>query len=188
MAKRVVQECDLTKQEYDPSETVTLVIKRAGKKAGRTYELSGEAASKLEQQLVAGVKLDTNWGFSSGQGSSRPTGSAPRTLGDLEDETGFEPEVENDEAFIAEKMSQRKAVAQTTEESAETETTAVSEGGCYHMNKGPIQTTMRAGKRQIYRVCRECRERIPEKRKDDKSKFMNAKAPADSRQGYRGEE
>lgn len=182
MAKRVVQECDLTKQEYDPSETVTLVIKRAGKKAGRTYELSAEAASKLEQQLVAGLKLDTNWGFSSSQGSTRSTA---KTLGDLEDES--EAEIESDEAFIAEKISQRRAIAET-DEGDELAEAIKPEGGCYHMNKGPIQTTMRAGKRQIYRVCRECRERIPEKRKDDKSKFMNAKAPADSRQGYRGEE
>ena len=31
MAKRVIQECDLTKQEYDPADTVIITIKKKDK-------------------------------------------------------------------------------------------------------------------------------------------------------------
>ena len=66
MAKRIVQECDLTKTEIpEGDEIVTITIKRQGKKSGRSYELSSKAAAQLEQQLVAGKEaaLDENWSF-----------------------------------------------------------------------------------------------------------------------------
>ena len=90
MAKRIIQECDLTKQEYDPDETVTLVFKKKGKTNGRTYELSSSAATKLEQQLVAGKEaaLEEGWGFTKNNSRTpRSMEETPvRTLGDLENE------------------------------------------------------------------------------------------------------
>lgn len=182
MAKRVVQECDLTKQEYDPAETVTLVIKRSGKKAGRTYELSAEAASRLEQQLVAGSKLPESWGF------GETVRTRARTVADLETTPAKE---EGDDAFVAGKKREMK------EEGVDLEPREREEGqatilpniapssDCLHMNKGPIQTTLRDGDRHIYRTCKSCRGRIPERQKNDRESYLKTKAPADSRENYK---
>jgi len=179
MAKRVVQECDLTKQEYDPAETVTLIIKRSGKKTGRTYELSPDAAAKLETQLVSGQKLDANWTFLTNMMEFK-SGETKRTLGDLDEKT-------EDANFIASKKQELKDEGvdlspRELEDDTETVLPDLSDGTkCLHMNKGPIQTTMKQGERYIYRICRECRSRISEKSKDDRNSFMNGKAPAESR-------
>ncbi|MCI0559952.1 MAG: hypothetical protein MN733_15785, partial [Nitrososphaera sp.] len=107
MAKRVIQECDLTKQEYDPEETVTLVIKKKGKQSGRTYELSPSAAAKLEQQLVAGKEsiLPDDWQFGgTSRRASAETSSDSRrrrTLGDLEAE-----DEQDDTKFVAKKKAE----------------------------------------------------------------------------------
>jgi hypothetical protein len=190
MARRVVQECDLTKQEYDPAETVTLVIKRSGKKQGRTYELSAAAAAILEQQLVAGNKLPEGWGFESRQESRQNVaieGSGKRTLADLDtdDDRG------EDSQFVAAKKREMQEEGVDTEprEKDDDQATilpeiAVDDSGCMHINKGPIQTTMHQGKRKIYRTCRDCRKRINEKTKDERASFLGAKAPPDTREGH----
>lgn len=183
MAKRVVQECDLTKQEYDPAETVTLIIKKNGKKTGRTYELSSDAAARLEQQLVSGNKLPEGWSFHGvATVRSESNESSRRTLADLD----------SDAAFVAQKKKQLQ------DEGIDVEPRQVEEGqatvlpelaadnsNCLHMNKGPIQTTMKNGERHIYRTCRACRGRVPEKMKDDRQSFLNAKPPSDSRVDYK---
>lgn len=179
MARRVVQECDLTKQEYDPAETVTLVIKKSGKKTGRTYELSAEAASKLEQQLVSGNKLPTNWSFS-GMADVK-TSNTVKTLADLDTD---------DDKFVAEKkrtMSD-EGVDIEPREKAEGQAEILPElagdgSDCLHINKTGIQLTMKGGKRQFYRVCRDCRTRLPEKTKNERVAYLEAKAPADTREG-----
>lgn len=187
MAKRIVQECDLTKQEYDPAETVTLVIKRSGKKQGRTYELSPEAASKLEQQLVSGNKLPTGWSFSGSKASvENPWHEADtpitRTLADLDND---------DDALVAKKKREMKDEGVDTSEpreKVEGQATVLpvletDDSQCLHMNKGHIQTTLKDGERYFYRTCRACRRRIPEKSKEDSRSFMTAKPPADTRVG-----
>jgi len=184
MAKRVVQECDLTKQEYDPAETVTLVIKKSGKKTGRTYELSAAAAAKLEQQLVSGNKLPEEWDFVGGavrQGGTSAPQPGKRTLADLDTD---EPD---DAAFVAEKKRSLAAEGVDAEprETQEDDPSilGVDTSGCMHPNRGPVAITMSQGKRLIYRMCRDCRKRIPEKTKDEKAAFLSAKPPPDTREG-----
>jgi len=180
MAKRVVQECDLTKQEYDPAETVTLIIKKGGKKTGRTYELSQKAAEKLEQQLVSGNKLDSDWTFKALEKDPTPLKSdGAKTLADLDD----------DSTFVAEKKQQMQ------EEGIDMEPRVLEEDqqtilplntgdrSCLHMNKGRVQTTLKNGKRHFYRICRECRGHISENKVEDREEYLNAKPPADVRVG-----
>jgi hypothetical protein len=177
MAKRVVQECDLTKQEYDPEETVTITFKYKGKARGRSYDLSPAAAAKLEQQLVGGSKLPEDWGFV-GQTTTAQGRKAARTLGDLDDAAAGE------EQTIADKKSELRAAGVIPEQSEakapEPEISEVTEvvGGrkdCSHMNKGRIQTTLRDGKRFIFRLCTECRARIPEMSKASKESYLSGK-------------
>lgn len=177
MAKRVVQECDLTKQEYDPDETVTITFKQKNKARARSYDLSPEAAGKLEQQLVGGPKLTAEWGFYAAQpAASQGRGPRPaRTVGDLDREPN------EAERTIAEKKAElREAGVIPAEENNKPQEAQVSEvteivGGkkdCLHMNKGRIQTTLRDGKRFIFRLCTECRARIPEMSKASRDAFI----------------
>lgn len=186
MGKRVIIECDLTKQEYDPDGTVTLVLKRAGKKAGRTYELSPDAAAKLEQQLVAGpeAKLPVDWKFIGASVSeSHPRARPKRTLEDLENEP------EDDSSFVAAKKAELKeaGVIQETprEEPAEivvSEALGAPKGSkCPHLNKGRVQTTLKGGKRFAFRTCKECRAKIPMATVEEKEAFMNGKLDSDVR-------
>lgn len=191
MARRIVQECDLTKQEYDPAETVTLVIKKSGKKTGRTYELSAAAAARLEQQLVSGNKLPEGWSFSGSNirhgrsDSENEDGPTKRTLADLERGA--------DATFVATKKQEMVAegVDISPREKSDDQPTILPEieyvdgSGCMHINKGPIQTTMKNDKRHIYRTCRDCRKRISEKTVEEKAAFINAKASAGIREGHK---
>jgi len=178
MARRVVQECDLTKQEYDPADTVTLVIKKSGKKTGRTYELSAAAAAKLEQQLVSGDLLPEGWDFVGGARQSHSENPGQRTLADLD---------EDDASFVAAKK--REMIDTSPREISEDQDIilpgmAVDGSKCLHINKSPISITMENGKRHIYRTCRDCRKRINEKTVEEKAAFLGAKAPADTREGH----
>jgi len=179
-AKRIVIECDLTKQEYDPDETVTITFKHKGKARGRSYDLSAAAAAKLEQQLVGGPKLNAEWGFYAQtesvtrQGRPRPA----RTVGDLDTESG------EAEKTIADKKAELREAgvipADAANKPQEAEVSEVTEivGGkkdCLHMNKGRIQTTLRDGKRFIFRLCTECRARIPEMPLATKAAYLDGK-------------
>lgn len=180
MAKRIVIECDLTKQEYDPEETVTITFKYKGKVRGRSYDLSPAAAAKLEQQLVGSDKLGEAWGFFAQATAAEPRrGPRPaRTVGDLDTEPG------EAEKVIAEKKAELREAGVIPEHAEakvpEVEISEVTEiiGGkkdCPHMNKGRIQTTLRDGKRFIFRSCMECRARIPEMSKASKDAYLNGK-------------
>lgn len=179
MAKRTVQECDLTKLEYDPKDTVTIVIKKDGKK-GRSYDLSPEAAEKLERQLTAGPqsKLDSDWQFNTG----RPTWETvsvetekPKTLGDFDDDQ-----------FVSDKKRELKERGELGQEREEPETPVLApslgageKSDCPHMNKGPIKTTLRDKKRYVFRRCRECGKEVAEKSREDTKAYMAGKAPPD---------
>lgn len=170
MAKRVIQECDLTKQEYDPDETVKITIKRKNKGAGRVYELSPAAASKLEQQLVAGPEamLPNDWSF----GYSKPDAKTeePQTLADFDDDQ-----------LVASKKSELREAGILREEEETTERTAVNDSGCTHMNKGRIMTTLQDNKRFVYRKCKNCNARVPEMTAEQRQQYMNGKVDPDVR-------
>jgi len=181
MAKRVIQECDLTKQEYDPDETVTIVIKKKGKSTGRTYELSPTAAAKLEQQLVAGKEaiLEDGWGFSSQSYDNNSKSTKKITLADLEHEIQEEeqPEVQQESFYTEESLDSRiEQKKQELHNSQEATTNLVTTGEttnndlkkCIHLNKGRIQTTFKDGKRFVYRLCTGCHKRIEEKTASEK--------------------
>jgi len=182
MAKRVVQECDLTKQEYDPEDTVTITFKKAGKAKGRSYDLSPEAAAKLEQQLVGGNELPATWGFGSvAKVEHTEVQRARTTLADLENDPL------DDTELIASKKAQfaelggldKNREEPTSPVIAPSLGQSVANDKCLHMNKGPIQTTIRDKKRHAYRTCRECRKEVPVKSKSDNESYMNASLPSD---------
>jgi hypothetical protein len=170
VGKKQIVFCDLTKQETEEDLLVTITIKLDGKKP-RSYDLSPEAAAKLEQQLVGGSKLSEEWGFYaqalSPERSGRPRPA--RTVGDLDNGA---------ERTIADKKAElREAGILPTQQEAESEVTEIIGGkkDCPHMNKGRIQTTLRDGKRFIFRLCTECRARIPEMSKASRDAYLDGK-------------
>lgn len=161
MAKRIIVECDLSKNEYDPEETVTIIIKRKDKSKGRSYDLSPESAMTLETQLVAGPQLDKNWRFVSVLKDNEYSG---KTLADLDKEnTG-------DAYVIAEKKAELKEAGIIDDVVVENSTSS-----CSHLNKGRIQTTLRNNKRFVFRICKQCGNRIQELTAEDKTNYMKAK-------------
>lgn len=163
MAKRIIHECDLTKDEIKEDDTLfTLKISKKGTRANSTYELSSSAAEKLLAQLNGTEQLPNNWSFS---GSKR---QAARTLGDLETDESF-IQSKSDEQMIAEKRKQ------LTEAGVDTTPQEVpDDGNCRHINKTTIQTSLRNGSQYFYRRCKKCGREIPE-------------MPADVRRGYTSE-
>jgi hypothetical protein len=179
MAKRTIIECDLTKQEYDPDETVTITFKQKNKARARSYDLSPEAAAKLEQQLVGGPKLTGEWGFFAQPAASQGRGSRPaRTVGDLDtDAVSAERTIADKKAELREAGVIPANVENKPQEAEVSEVTEIVGGkkDCLHMNKGRIQTTLRDGKRFIFRLCTECRARIPEMPLATKAAYLDGK-------------
>lgn len=54
-----------------------------------------------------------------------------------------------------------------------------AKSGCRHINRGRIQTTLRQGKRFIYRKCKDCQKDVPEKTTDQKKQYMSGDVPKD---------
>lgn len=160
MGKRQLFFCDLTKHELkEDDEMVILTLKRKDKKTSRTYEISSEAATKLEQQLVAGSEatLPKNWGFIKSD-QDKPV----LTIGDLE-----EDEVE------------LKLNALREEGVEITPTITNTSNDCRHINKGSIQTTLKNKKRFIYRTCTECGIQVPEMTTQQRQNYLKSKLPSD---------
>ena len=182
MAKRTIQECDLTKQEYDPDETVSITIKKKGKGRGRTYDLSPEAASKLEQQLVAGSEavLDPDWTFGSSPKRIRSQPSPVDEWNISGDDHQEEPE--DDSNFVAAKKAELKdqGVINKDDEPREVENSVFKDSGnCAHMNRGPVQMTMRNNERYAYTICKDCGRQLPVKKRNDRDAYMSARLPSD---------
>lgn len=193
MAKRTIIECDLTKHEIEDEDTVfTLKIAKKGKRNPQTFELSAEAAEKLLAQLNGRNELPQDWRFTAPGALNYPPGvrgggEAPRrrTLADLENEpVESEPREEDDTNFVAKKKASLREEGVLGEEPEEREldgpvakAMGAKKGGCLHMNKGRIQTTLRDGKRVVYRKCMDCRKDIPAKTVEERDQFMNGKAP-----------
>jgi len=171
MAKRQIIVCDLTKQETEEDSLVTIIIKIDGKKS-RSYDLSPEAAAKLEQQLVGGPKLTEEWGFYAAQPQAGRGPRPARTVGDLD------TDAVSAERTIADKKAELReagvipADAENTPQVSEVTEIVGGKKDCLHMNKGRIQTTLRDGKRFIFRLCTECRARIPEMSKASRDAFI----------------
>lgn len=169
----MIQECDLTKREIPEGEDlVTVIIKKDGKRTGRTYELSASAAAKLEQQLIAGKEciLAENWSF----GSSSSPIIEKRKLADFD----VQEDIEEEEILeIEDKISAKKKEIEDGEE--EFIPAPAIKNGCRHLNKGRIQTTLKDGKRFVYRLCVECRNRVPEITSQERTDYMNGKPPSD---------
>lgn len=187
MAKRIVHECDLSKQEIGEDETLyTLKLAKKGTKSNMTYELSASAAEKLLAQLNGRKELAEGWDFvAPGTMAPRPPGVRGRTLGDLE----ASPESQDDSSFVAEKKAALREAgvieAEDDVQKRELPTdTAVGRAlgsdagnGCRHINKSRIKTTLRDNERFIYRTCMECRKEIPEITSDARKEYMGGKAP-----------
>lgn len=195
MAKRVIHECDLTKQEIDEDEVLfTLKLAKKGSRSNMTYELSSTAAEALLAQLNGRKELSENWQFVS-PGDMAPTppgvkGGGRRTLEDLEAEAVQEADekIEDDSRFVAEKKAALREQGVLGDEEDEEPREEPTDGPvgkalgattdkCRHMNKGRIQTTMRGGKRFIYRKCADCRKDIPEMTSEARQSYMKGKAP-----------
>jgi len=177
MAKRIIHECDLTKREYDPEDTVKITITRKSKK-GRAYEISSDAAEMLEKQLVAGEELVEGWDFHGVEQiySPQEVSPAPRQ------ETKFIAEEEDSELKA---ILEKKRRIQANDEEEHPKRAAKKEdwsdyqpkrrlGDCMHMNKGGIQFKDDAA----YRVCKNCGAKVPEKKRTEQSEYMGAKPAA----------
>ena len=180
MARRVIHECDLTKREFDPEneKVFTLSIAVKGKKAPMKYELSASTAEKVLAQLNGSNTLKEDWSFSNGDYApavdDTPEERPRRTLGDLEDE--------DDSQFVADKKAELREAGLLREEDEPVAESVINvTSGCTHINKGPIQTTLRKGKRHIFRRCKECQTKVPEMSSADRQGFMGGQLPADVR-------
>lgn len=169
MARRVVTECDLSKAEYDPAETVTLVIKKNGKKTGRTYELSPQAAAKLEQQLVSGSKLPDEWFFGGITRSVRPNIT-------IEEDLVPEEQEQSDEQIIAAKHAAREEVEEDVEPDS---IPAIDPSICPHRNRSRTHMKMKNGERFAYKICKDCRKMVEVHKRDERIDYANGKVPSD---------
>jgi len=186
MGKRIIHECDLTKQEFNPDEDqiFTLSIAKKGRKAPMKYELSASAAERLLAQLNGSKELDADWRFAREEPDAMPEegSTGPRTLGDLEYE---QEESEDDSHFVASKKAELREAGILEGEREEPEESTIGKAlgaaqvnnGCAHLNKGPIQTTLKNKKRFIFRVCRECRQQIPEMTAAEREQYLRGKTP-----------
>jgi len=168
MAKRTIYECDLTKREFDPDETVKITITRKGKK-GRAYEISDEAAKLLERQLTAGDELPEGWDF---------TAQAPAPIVQQEEDWMVSPRIENeteDDAQLREVLKKKKE-----REKAEAKDHPKRKQGvkCTHPNRGPVQWSGEGKNAVPYVVCRDCGEKLPLQKTRDKQNYLSAKPPA----------
>lgn len=188
MAKRQVVECDLTKQEVeDAGSLVTITIKAEGKKP-RSYDLSAEAAAKLEAQLTAtrDHKLDPNWFFANGKVANPvPRVSLDDLTNQVEDAQSKRENPPDDDDWVSERKQELRKTGRTRKKEEKKEDVAIEVianddgSGCPHMNKGRVRMEIRADQQYAYHVCRDCGTELPAMTKDQKQAFLNGKPPAD---------
>ncbi len=182
MASRTIQECDLSKTEYDPDSTVTIVFKRKGKR-GRQYDLSAESAETLEQAFVSTeahkiVPVQRMSGHrQDGSSESRPDTedlSTKRTVGDFD--------IDSDDALIAEKERGRKEFNETLENHPEEIITVQppvteEQERCLHANKTPKRPKTVGKKRGFYQECKDCGKLIKARSMKSQRAYLAAQAP-----------
>lgn len=200
MAKRIIQQCDLCKGEYDPDDTHLITVKKKGKQKGNVFDLCPECAAKIQRQLVAASSemLDVNWTF---DGLSKlPPGMviSPADLQAIADEITIAPRgsaraaqeadiaaaQQADDDLITRKEGERRTAmaeaGQPLEEEQEAsevpyETVApapLEDGGCGHMNKGRIYTV----NKQFVQDCRDCGETLVPNTASDRAAYMGTRA------------
>jgi hypothetical protein len=195
MAKRVVQECDLCKGEYDPDDTHIISVKKKGKQKAHTYDLCPECAEKIQQQLVAKSSdvLPEEWEFCSPNSArtNEQEGRLRRAVGLAEaDEAPVRgsrrAEItaqQEDDDMIARKEDERRAAlaeAGHPEEEQEeprevpyetVEPAPLDDGSCAHMNRGRIQVV----RGQFVQECRDCGETLEPNSSSERAAYMGAK-------------
>jgi hypothetical protein len=184
MAKRIIQECDLCKGEYDPDNTHSIAVKKKGKAKANSYELCPNCAEKIQQQLVAKSSdaLPEGWQFgvqvlrvdSDIQTTNAPRGSRREEITTLQ---------QDDNDLIARKEAERTAAlaeaghalpekAEAAEVPYETvEPTPLDDGGCPHMNRGPIRPI----NGQFLQECRDCGVSLTPNTSVERGSYMTAK-------------
>lgn len=138
MAKRTIQECDLTKQEFDPEKAVIITLKTKDKK-GRSYELCPDAAELLERALVS---REAHTIISGTQASTK-------TLGDTFD-------IDENDRLVAEKEAGREAEPVTIGINPDSIELTKKGGSCTHMNKTRPQVRTIDGKKGFWQQCKDC--------------------------------
>jgi len=189
MARKVVYECDLTKREYDPDETVTITIKRGGK-VGRKYEISDEAAKLLEGQLTAGERLPEGWAFiseplftpaSAALEAGRGASASARRLHLAEQADDAENRDEDDALARKIKADHKERLEEESPpEEEEEEKGPVDQNDCPHMNRTRVQMT----ENSAYVNCKDCGAKLPLKKTSERDAEASAGAPRGSREGY----
>jgi hypothetical protein len=180
MAERRIQICDLTKREYDPSETVTLTIKRKGKTKGRTYDLCPEAADQLEQHLVSEAGTFTI--FDKLPPEDPEVQDPPLVLDDLPEAANVDQEKLDDAAFVAEKK--RELADRLEQNAAEDQKPGPKPSeGCTHINRTRVKMTIRNGESYAYTNCCDCGGELPVRKKQDRESYMAARPPKGTREG-----
>lgn len=165
MARRTIQECDLTKAEYDPDLTVTITIKKPGKGRGRSYDLSPEAAAKLEQQLVSNHELHPHWSFGYASPDTEPKEPRSTSSGETDDDK-----------MVAKKKAQLEEMGVDIKEVTIPKTTS-EQKGCTHINKTAISFARKDGNPFAYRTCKECDLILPEKTAKGKKSYLSQALP-----------
>jgi hypothetical protein len=196
MAKRTIHECDLTKQEMDPEDSFVLVLKKRGKRTkGSEFEISASSAELLLQQLNSNYRLPQGWSFAT---IKRPVNIPPDSLEDIEVEDlqplQTAPEVRadlqrepTDEELAGEPERWEVARAENRDTShtiSGPETVAPEGDECIHMNKGRVHLGMKGGRRDAYRLCKDCGAKVPELRQQTRSRLTNVSAPDGTRVGH----
>ena len=165
MGKRQLVYCDLCKVETDDLHLLSL--KKSGKKNTNKFEVCEDCTDKLQKQLVAGENAQ-EWSF-----------ATVRVVAETKPEIIY-TDTEDDENNMRRLKDQERleTLSSMDIDPVEMETPPDS-GDCVHMNKGRVNLTMRNGKKFAYRICKQCRQQIPEHNLGSKDKYRNQKLEKD---------
>ena len=179
MAKRIIHECDLTKQEFNPDEDTvfTLSIVKKGRKSPMKFEVCASAAEKLLAQLNGKGELPEDWSFARNVPSRRAVVSEELDIG-----SNMDDGIDDDSNFVARKKAElrEEGIIGNEEEERELEGGAISQAlgakqeNCVHMNKSGIKVTSDHKK---YRTCNACGKAIPEQSSGDRTAYLSATPP-----------
>jgi hypothetical protein len=168
MGKRTIQECDFCKEEYDPDNTHQLTFKKPGKRVGNKFELCGACASKIQQQLVSDKPLP----------KEKDVSSRRQELNEVAED-------HDDDVFVRQKKQELKD-RNGDDHVVETTVSHEDDGKCIHRNKGRVTMgEIGNGQKGWFHRCKDCGTKLPVHSAEEKAAYMNAKAPAGTREGYR---
>lgn len=170
MARRIVNECDLSKREFDAKNAVTISLKSKNKKS-RSYELSPESAEALEKALVSReshsiIPEDPQRLY---RESEQKTNKQPQTVGDLMEE--------DDDALVARKQKEREDFRKELPETDKDNSKESAKKTCSHMNKSRPTIATKKGKRGFWVKCLDCGIERPAASVSDREAFMSEDVP-----------